>query len=260
MTSRTGRTPFFAMTLATLVLLTAALIAADPPPAPKVSEFAPAEDLLHQVNHYLKRTGESLAKQEDYPAANQARVKKDANTLAVLGLALALHDSDHKLKGSAGALIQHAGELAAASEDYEKAKAAYDKLQAAAAGESSDIAAPKAWQKVAAQGQLMKQVQLLYNGLRRGTDARRFKKQADDNAGMAALLAVIAQSAMVDTHEVKDSSQLGEWYKLAAEMRDSAAELNSAIHAGNQESAVVALKRMNVNCEACHKQFRVEVE
>jgi cytochrome c556 len=248
------------MTLTTLVILTAALIAADPPAAPKVSEFAPADDLLHQVNHYVERLGESLAKKEDYPAANQARVKKDANTLAVLGLALALHDSDHKLKQSAGGLIQHAGELAAASEDYDKAKAAHEKLQKAAAGEVSDVAAPKQWQKVAAQGQLMKQVQLLYNGLRRGTDARRFKKQAEENAGMAALLAVIAQSAIVDTHEVKDPGQLPEWYKLSAEMRDSAAELNQAIHAGKQDTAVAALKRMNVSCETCHKQFRVEVE
>ena len=260
MSKHAGRVPFFAVTLTTLGCLTAAMLAAEAPPAPKVSSFAPAEDLIHQVNHYVERTQESLANKDDYPMANQARVQKDANTLAVLGLALALHDNDHKLKGSAAGLIASAQELAAGAKDYAKAAAAFEKVQSAATGKTSDGEKPTEWKKVAGQGQLMKQVQLLYNTLRRGTDKRRFAKQKEENAGMAALLAVIAQSAIIDTHEVKDESQLPEWYKLATEMRDSAAELNSAVHAGNQEGAVAALKRMNVSCETCHKQFRVQVE
>jgi len=241
--------------------LVAAVLATDPPAAPKVSSFAPAEDLVHQVNYFVERSVESLANKDDYPEANQSRVKKDANTLALLALALALHDSDHSLKASAPALVGSAQALAAGSADYDKAKAALENVQKAAKGEGSpDAVKPTEWKKVGSQGQLMKQAQIVYNQLRRGTDARRFKRQVAENAGMAATLAVIGQSAVIDTHEVKNPADLGEWYKLAAEMRDSAAAVNAAIHAGSQEDSAKALQRMSANCEECHKRFRVEVK
>ena len=64
-----------------------AKFAAEPPAPPKVSTFAPAGDLLAQVEYYKKRMKDAVASEADFDEAKQARVKKDANTLAVLASA-----------------------------------------------------------------------------------------------------------------------------------------------------------------------------
>ncbi len=231
----------------------------NPPSPPAVSQFAPAGNLTAQVDYYLKRIGDTLAKKDEFDDAAKARNKKDANTLAVLGLALSLHDEDNRLKPQAGSFIKAAQTLAKA-DDYDTANVALSELKKAAANSgSAALDNPKQWEKVASLGQLMKQVPTINTALKRGvTTPARLEKLKDESAGHAAVMAVIAQASMSDTHEVKNRADLGKWYEYCAEMRDAAGQVNVAIRAGDHAKTTTAMSRLANSCETCHKIFRKE--
>src|SRR5262249_8370456 len=92
-------------------LATRPLVSEVPKPA-KISAFAPAKDLLEQVDFYIGRVEQSLAEPADFDEAKQSRTVKDANTLAVLALVLGAHDEQHPLKESMPAMLKGAQALA----------------------------------------------------------------------------------------------------------------------------------------------------
>ena len=96
--------------------------APEPPAPPEVSTFAPAEDLVGQVEYYVERLSDAVESEEAYSDSVE-KVAKDANTLIVIALALGLHDEDNKHKGVAPLLVKQARELAA-TKDHASAKAA----------------------------------------------------------------------------------------------------------------------------------------
>ena len=240
-----------------LVVTFSGLLIANPPAAPQVSSFAPAEDILSQVDYYTDRLATAVADKDDYTKANQKRVAKDASTLSVLLLALGLHDQDHRLKASAAGLLPLAQRLAKSFEDYDTAKTAHDALadalQNGASGGSS-----LAWHKVADLEQLMKQVPTINNRLRRSLKESRFEKDTGKSAGYAAALAVIAQAAMSDTHKVENPEDTEKWYQYCAEMRDTAGAINAAIRRKDFEAATVAGTQLKGLCKQCHDVFREE--
>ena len=133
----TGKNATVAGILA-LTLATAALGDANAPTSPKVSSFAPADDLLQQVDFFIGRVDESLADPAAFDAAKQSRTFKDGNTLAVLALALSLSDEDFPQKRSMPALLKAAHELAAADKSAERARTALQAVKAARAGEARE--------------------------------------------------------------------------------------------------------------------------
>ena len=88
--------------------------------APKVSRFAPADDLARQAEYYVKELENSVASKDEYKD-DQEKLTKDASTLAVIALALGMHDQPNKYKARAGVLIK-AAQAAAATKDYESAQ------------------------------------------------------------------------------------------------------------------------------------------
>ena len=239
-----------------LVIVSHHVVAADAPAPPATSTYAPADDLVRQVKLYLVELDEALAAANDFESTSQ-RAKKDANTLVVLALALGLHDTDNEYKSSAASLMQAAQTLSRAA-DYDQAKAALAALHTAAEGKVSNDAELH-WEKVASLGQLMKQVTFIHNRLRRSLAPRRFEEKAEENARYAALLAVVGQAALVDTHEVKDPADLPQWYQFSAEMRDAAGQVNAEVHAGNAEGSAEAMKRLEKSCQDCHAVFRQDL-
>ncbi len=253
-----SRTKYLA--LATVVWLVAplgSLVWADEPPAaPPVSKFAPADDLIAQVDNYVDQFATAVASADEFEK-NNTKLRRDANTLVVIALGLALHDADHRLKSQAPAIVTAAQALAKAK-DFDTAKSAVAAVQEAVRG-TAPAGGPVKWERAASQGQLMKQVTFLANKLRRGAKpGPRFEAQADENARAAAVLAVIAQGVMADTHDVKDPSQTPQWYQYCGEFRDAAGALNGALHQRNAEAASAALTRMEQSCTTCHKVFRKE--
>lgn len=230
--------------------------AEDPPAPPATSTYAPAADLAGQVDEYMAELTEGLASAEAYESSAQ-RVKKDANTLIVLAQALGMHDTENKYQAQAPAILQAAQQLYTAG-DYEQAQAAFVELQAAIAGKTTDGPELR-WEKIASLGQLMKQVTFVHNRLRRGVSERRFEDKQEENARYSALLAVIAQAALVDTHEVKDPAEIPQWYEMSAEMRTAAGEVNAQIHEGSVEGTAEAMKRLEKSCSDCHAVFRKDL-
>jgi len=229
--------------------------AADPPAPPAASNYAPVDDLAAQVEESIKELDGALETPDDFEV-KATRVLREANTLAAIGLVIALHDADHPLKSKAAALIPAAQKLAKAK-DHAAATAALVEVKAALA-DGANSADPPAWGKVAGLGALMKQVTLVNGRLRRSVTGRRFAMQQEENARFSALLAAIAQVAQYDTHEVKDPAQESEWFEYCVAMRDSAGAINAAVKAGDQDQAKLAMAKLEQSCSGCHKAFRVE--
>ncbi len=182
------------------------------PAVPKVSTFAPAEDLLQQIDFFMGRVAESLADPADFDLAKQARTLKDANTLAALSLVLALSDQDHPQKASMPMMLRAAQRLAVAEDSFEKANAAFGEIRRARGGAVEPVAAAR-WEKSASLAALMKQVPLIHAGLKRGVEPSRLTRQAPQSAGQSAALAAIAQASMVDSEYAKTPAEVEKWYE-----------------------------------------------
>jgi hypothetical protein len=227
---------------------------AEPPPTPKPSSFAPAEELVKQVQVFVADFEACLASEPEF-ADKQMRVAQNAHTLAVIAVALGLHDTDNALKTAAPALLASAQQLAKAKK-YDDAKAALAGVQAAVAGANKQGPELKWNQKVASLGQLMKQAAAVDTSLRR--NLRRFDQLAESNARSATLLALIAQAAIADTHEVKNPADVGKWYQMCADMRDAAVGVHTAIKVKDQAATGAAVKRLMQSCDDCHAVFHPE--
>ena len=236
------------------VVSSAHLLHAEAPKAPPVSSFAPAEDLVGQTKAFVTAFDAALASEQDF-MEKKDQVKHNGHALAVVAVALGLHDTPNELKASAPALLTAAQSMAKA-QDYAAAKAALAGIKDAMGGKAKDGPELSWSTKVASLGQLMKQVTSTESRLRR--NLRRFDRLAEDNAQNSALLAVIAQAAIADTHEVKNPADLPKWYQWAGDMRDAAAGVNRAIKAKNPAAADAAAKRLLQSCDDCHTVFQTE--
>jgi hypothetical protein len=229
--------------------------AAPMPAAPKVSTFAPAKDLAAEADRYIKGLAKSVANEEDYKD-DVGKIAKDSNTLIIIALALGLHDQESKYQAGAGALMK-AAQAVAAAKDYTSAKKAVADLQAASeSGAKADVQLK--WEKVASLAELMKQVPIINNRLKKALKPAKFKGKAKDSAGYTAVIAAIAQGSMPNWSETKKPKEVKQWYDLAAAMRDDAAAVNRAIHQGDEPAAAKAMKKLQQGCEDCHAVFHPE--
>jgi len=223
--------------------------------APKVSTFAPADDLVQQLDEFLGSLAGIVKSEADFKEAAEGKVTKEANTVILIALALGLHDTDNKYKAPAAGIIAAARDVAAAK-DYAATKAAADKLQAAAGGKGP--AAGLKWEKMASLDQLMKEVPLINTRMKKLLVPKKFKTRTKDLAGYSAALAVIAQGSMADTSKAKGDAQVKQWADFCVVMRDAAGALNKAVHASDQAAASAANKRLAQSCDDCHAIFKPE--
>jgi len=225
-------------------------------PAPKVSSFAPADDLVDQAEKLLKTLCNTVADEEEYKIS-EGKVNRDAGTLAVVALALGLHDQANKYQSSAGAILR-AAQAAAATKDYESAKKAVAALaEVVARGGSAD--GELKWAPVASLPDLMKQVPLIHSKLNLSMKGKNFSKKAKDNRGRAAVIAVIAQGTLSDLSATKTDEEARQWRKFSEAMRDDAAAVNAAIRRADEPAAAEAMKKLQQSCEDCHAVFKPDV-
>ena len=231
------------------------------PSAPKVSTFAPAEDLANQVDRYISDLEKIVATEDEYKdsiSESTNKVANDANTLVVIALALGLHDQESKYRAQAGALIK-AGQQLATTKDYASAKKGVAALKEVAAGKGADKVELK-WEKVASLPELMKEVPLINTKLKRLVKGANFQKKAKDTAGYTATIAAIAQGSMADISEAKNAEQVKQWYGFSAAMRDHAGTVNAAIHKADEPAAAEGMKKLAQSCDDCHAVFHPGVK
>jgi hypothetical protein len=242
--------PVFALA----ALFTASAFTADPPAPAKPSTYAPAKDAIAQVEFYLGRIGEDLADAGAYGDEQKQRILKDANTLAVLGALLGMHDEQHAHKAGGPALVAAAKEIAKSTDDHAKATAALEKAKQALKATSGG--GKLGWENVADLAQLMKQVPIVNNSLRAGVTGARFDRLKEKTAQTAATLAAIAEASAYDSTYVSDKADTEAWQKICFEMRDATAAVAKATRAGDQATAKKELDRVVLTCDACHNKFR----
>lgn len=238
------------------------IIGAEPPAAEmsrKPSTYAPAKDLEAQVTFFLDRINEDLADEAKYDETGVERVKRDANTLAVLALVLGKHDEGNRYQGSAEAMLAEALQLAAKSANFAEAKTAFAKLNETLQKETGNSPpANLTWKPVGDIVELMNQVPKLNTALRGGVtgSAERFEKSRDKGAGLAASIAAIAQISVLDDSYCTSDADRADWIELSGLMRDAAYTVNQAIRRGDQAAAREGLKPLARTCDDCHEQFK----
>jgi hypothetical protein len=225
------------------------------PAAVTPSAFAPAEDLVNQLEAYLKQLKKAIESEAEYKDA-QSRLSKDVNTLIVIALALGLHDQDNKYKAAAAGVVKAAQQLAAAT-DYEATKAGVEAVAKALETPSGDSASLK-WEKVASLAELMKAVPLISRSLKRYVEGPRFAARAKDTTGYSAVLATIAQASIADTSLAKSAEEVQQWITFCEHMRQAAAAVNANIRLGDQEATSKAIERLDKSCDDCHAVFHKE--
>jgi hypothetical protein len=244
--------------VAIVVLLGVSLVGekAQAADASKVSTYAPAEDLAKEVGRYLDEMRKIVADEEEYKLS-EGKIARDASTLAVIVLALGLHDQENKYKDNAAALLKAAQDVVAAK-DYATAKKAFETLDATATGEGKSVGSLK-WEKVAPLPELMKQVPMVHTKLKLNVKGKSFTKKAKNIAGYSATIAAVAQGASADTSATKNADEVKLWTKYSEAMRNDAGEVNAAIHKGDEPAAAKAMKKLNQSCDDCHKVFKPDV-
>ncbi|HBO43149.1 MAG TPA: hypothetical protein DD670_04280 [Planctomycetaceae bacterium] len=227
----------------------------EPPKSPPVSEFAPAADLAKQVEYYLNRLEKAVASNEDYTDLAD-RVPKDASTIAVIGMALGLHDTDNEYKLAAPGMIAAAEKLSNAK-DYATAKAGVESLQKATKANPGDSTKIE-WQKVASLEELMLAVPGINTNLKRNARLRRPKSDGPRAAGHAAVLAAIAEASLYHSADTEKPELAKEWFKYCVQMREGAAQVNAAANKGDKEAAMAGMKNLAQSCDDCHEVFHRE--
>lgn len=230
-----------------------------PPAAPKVSSLTPIQDLVGQMENYLAKL-EDTVKSDDNYKKNAKLVDKDANTLIVVALSLGMSDVANPYQAAAPELIKAARALAE-TKDYAAAKAAVEQVKKAAKSKGGSSAGMK-WEVCASLPALMKQVPLVNSRLKR--NLKQFQNNSKENAGDSAVLAVIAQSSIVDLSETKKPGKtpadVQKWYVFCANMREAAVAVNKAVHAGDSAAAGRSMKTLKKSCRDCHLVFCPEAE
>jgi hypothetical protein len=223
---------------------------------PKVSTFAPADDLVRQADKYIRTMKETVASKEEYDDS-EGKIGRDSNTLAVIMLALGLHDQSNKYKGKAAAIIKAAQDVAA-TKDYAAAKKAVAALDQVAHADGKAGGKLK-WEKVASLPDLMKQVPIVNTKLKLCLGKTSFKKKAKDSQGYTAVIAAIAQAVIADTSATKNAAEVKQWQKFSKAMRDHAGAANAGIHKQDRAATDKAMQKLNQSCEDCHAVFKPDV-
>ncbi len=190
---------------------------------------------------------------------------REANSLAVVALALGTSPDDSPLKAAAPALIQ-AAQKAATAQNIDEAKAALDAVVAARAGKGAASAAlPLEWKKVAALRPLMKnavpaistEIKRLARNEKTFGRAANTKKVLDNAATLVAISLGCRDS--VDETLAPNESEL--WADYCDRLYAASLDFNDKIDAaakgtGDFDAAKAAFKEVEATCNStCHEKF-----
>jgi cytochrome c556 len=245
--------PLALVALAATTALTLPLIAGAPV---KVSEVAPAADLVAEAEAKIKLLEESLADNSKYVETNKTTLPRDAGTLAILAQGIAESEQDSALKKSAPDLRD--GAIAVwSAKSYEEARKGLEAVKAAQGGKTSGAKLEHDWNKLSKLGALMKEVNHRNGKLRRATRGSG-KSDASESARDSSVMAVLALAAHDDTHEVKNPADIQKWKDFSKEFQVQMTATATAFRKNDKDGAAAAYKKANTACTDCHKVFREE--
>jgi len=227
---------------------------------PKLSAFAPAEDLAYELTFLVGDLEKAVTDKEEFDSQIENRFVRDGNTIALLTTALALHDQDNAVKPHAQAIMAAAQKLTEAK-DYETTKKAVADLRGSLA---LSAGGEVRWRKIAPFKSLMNdEVSSVNNKLKTAVD--HIKKQAKDAAqrtkeatANAAAMALIAENAKLYLADTKKPSEGLKWFAFSDQFRAAAADVATKVRAGDREALAPAMERLDQTCNDCHAVFNPE--
>jgi hypothetical protein len=228
---------------------------ADEAVVPKFSSIAPAEDLAYELNFFIADLEKAVADEEEYKSQIEDRFLRDANTIALVATALALHDQDNTIKPHAQAIIATAHKLGEAK-DYAATKAAVADIKASLQGSA---AGEVKWSKIAALKSLMKDEVPNVN-VKLKNSVRRLDKRAKEAAAHAATMALIAENAKLYVADTKKPGETAKWAAFAEQFRTAAADVAAKARAGDRSGANAAMEKLNQSCHDCHAVFNPDAK
>ena len=220
-----------------------------------------ADDLAPQIAVYVEKLEKTLDDLDgSVRFAEDADVLyRDANTLALIALALGLSKEDNPYKKAAPAIIEAAMKMETVKNLDEATKAVAEvKKSLKANGNPADLS----WeQKVASLKPIMKAVPNINTLVKRNirTEAA-MKKGPRKVVEGAAIMAVIGQGSIPNAAETIKPNAAKEWKQHCIEFRDAAWDLNrlaSEYEAGKTDfdNVQIAFEALTDTCDSCHKLF-----
>jgi hypothetical protein len=228
--------------------------------APRLSTFAPAEDLTYELDFLVGDLEKAVSDKDEFDSQIENRFVRDGNTIALLATALALHDQDNAVKPHAQAIMAAAQKLTEAK-DYAAIKTAVENLKGSlGASAGGDVK----WRKISAFKSLMNdEVSSINNKLKTAVD--RVKKQSKDApkrakeaTANAAMMALIAENAKLYLAETKKPGESQKWIAFSVQFRTAATDVAAKVRAGNRDALAPAMERLNQTCNDCHAVFNPE--
>ncbi|MHB8899671.1 MAG: hypothetical protein ACYC6Y_13065, partial [Thermoguttaceae bacterium] len=222
---------------------------AEAPPAPALSTLVPVDDHVGPVDVYMEGLEECVEEEAEF-ADSVNKMQRRSNSLAVVALAIGLHDQDHPLRKAAPGLIRACQQLSSAK-DFSGAVAALAQLKSAlnSSGDPSTLR----WVKVADMSALMNEVPQINTRMK--SYIRKFDRSSALLAGRSGALVAISQGSLANAGDTIAPDKAAEWYKHCVQMRDAASALNRAAHEKDPDTTEKAMDALQQSCEDCHAIF-----
>lgn len=228
----------------------------------KLPPMADMESQFTKFSAKLDRDLDDLSMGGDFDDA-AGNLRRDANVLLLLAIAIGRSDESGTLKPAAPALLREAKALLEAAD----AKTAAEAVKAI----QNIVAAPEAsegevdWENTVQLAPLMaKVVPSLTTEIKRLSKNEKTllrSRNAKNVAGNAAALAVVAAGSRLSVAETNAPDQEALWKECCDEFCVLSLNVNEAAHAmgngGAFDDYTVALQELEETCNTCHEKFSV---
>lgn len=260
--------PILAIALCTMVLphglawLTSARAEPSEKPSTRLSKVISLDDLQDEASSQLALVKQHLDTGKSYTDSAKHELPRAAGLLAVIGQALAEHDSKPTAAQSAdrppihGPTLRDAALKLAASKSQAQALATVPALQAAVSGRSTRSGVRRrAWTGLISLHHLMEELNSRNSRLRRAVRRSRDPELDSRNAATMSLLGLVV---LADTHEVKQKAELSMWKQYSIDFQVNAAAAARALRAGDKTKVKPLYLKAAKACADCHSDFRSE--
>ena len=228
----------------------------------KLSTIISISDLQNEAVLQLSLVKQYLDTRKSYADSAKHELPRAAGMLAVIGQALASHDSKLTAAEKADRLPIHGPTLRdtalklSASKTHGEALATVPRLTQAVLGQAQPAgSAKRPWTGLISLHHVMEELNSRNSRLRRAVRQTRDPNLAARNAATMSLLGLVILS---DTHEVKQKSQLPVWQKFSSNFQTNAAATGRAFRTGDKTKIKPLYLQSAKACADCHSTFRSE--
>lgn len=245
------------LSLVVTVLIGASVYSADTAKKLKMSEIAPAEDLVAAVDAKIVALEKYVGDAATFKKSGE-KLTRDAGMLAVLAQAIVEHDQPSAWQKSAADVREAAMKLAAV-ESQGEATQLLQAVKDAKAGKLKGADAKADWDSLTDFDSLMSEVKMLNRNV--GKAARKMRRGLDEEARNAAardaeVLAIIGLVIEADTNYLEEDSGIPKWKQYSVDQRTTGTELAAAFRANDAGGVKAAYSKFRKSCSGCHKEFR----